>query len=205
MTNWESLDRHYEEKEPFKWEYEFNYDQRLVLSVQQRMFVLEAQASDDEIKQYYEQNKSRYSVPAQVQLYIIDETQGPIDQVWADFAGGKSVDKVLKEHFETAPRMQQVPANHLDPEVKTVVSNLADGETSPIFTAQGVRVMVHLIKRTPETVVPFERVKDMIAKDLNQKKVMVLEKDYLDTIRASSEIIIDQGEWEDLKKELGGA
>jgi hypothetical protein len=205
VTNWESLDRHYEEKEPFKWEYEFNYDQRLALSVQQRMFVLEAKASDDEIKQYYEQNKNRYSVPAQVQLYIIDETQGPIDQVWADFAGGKSIDKVFKEHFETAPRMQQVPANHLDPEVKPVVSNLADGETSSIFTAQGVRVMVHLIKRTPETVIPFERVKDMIAKDLNQKKVMVLEKDYLDTIRASSEIIIDQGEWEDLKKELGGA
>jgi len=205
VTNWESLDRHYEEKEPFKWEYEFNYDQRLTLSVQQRMFVLEAKASDDEIKQHYEQNKSRYSVPAQVQLYIIDETQGPIDQVWADFAGGKSVDKVLKEYFETAPRMQQVPANHLDPEVKPVVSNLADGETSSIFTAQGVRVMVHLFKRTPETVIPFERVKDMIAKDLNQKKVMVLEKDYLDTIRASSDINIEQGEWEDLKKELGGA
>ena len=43
VTNWESLDRHYEEKEPFKWEYEFNYDQRLTLSVQQRMFVLEGQ------------------------------------------------------------------------------------------------------------------------------------------------------------------
>ncbi len=205
VTNWESLDRHYEEKEPFKWEYEFNYDQRLTLSVQQRMFVLEAKVSDDEIKEYYEQNKNRYSVPAQVQLYIIDETQGPIDQVWADFAGGKSVDKVFKENFETAPRMQQVPANHLDPEVKTVVGNLADGETSSIFTAQGIRVMVHLVKRTPETVIPFERVKDMIAKDLNQKKVMVLEKDYLDAIRASSDIIIDQGEWEDLKKELGGA
>ncbi len=87
--------------------------------------------------------------------------------------------------------MQQVPANHLDPEVKTVVSNLADGETSAIFTAQGVRVMVHLIKRTRETDVPFEHL-EMIAKDLNQKKVMVLEKDFLDTIRASSEIIIDQ-------------
>ncbi len=102
LTNWESLDRHYEEKEPFKWEYEFDYNDRLALSVQQRIR-LEAQASDDEIKQYYEQNKSRYSVPAQVQLYIIDETQGPIDQVWADFAGGKSVDKVFKRTFRNSP------------------------------------------------------------------------------------------------------
>ncbi len=38
VTNWESLDRHYEEREPFKSEYDFNYDHRLTLAVQQRMF-----------------------------------------------------------------------------------------------------------------------------------------------------------------------
>ncbi len=141
-------------------------------------------------------------MPTQVELYIIDETQGPIDQVWADFAAGKSVDKVFKEYFEKTPKLQKVPVNHLDPEVKTVVSNLAAGETSSIFTAQGIRVMVHLIKRSPETVIPFERVKEMISKDLQQKKIKALEKDFLNKIRANSEIEIDQGEWEDVKKEL---
>ena len=205
VTNWESLDRRYEDREPFKSEYDFNYDHRLTLAVQQRMFSQKVEVAEDEIKQYYEQNKSRYSVPTQVELYIIDETQGPIDQVWADFAAGKSVDKVFQEYFEKPPKMQKVPANHLDPDVKAVVSNLSDGETSSIFTAQGIRVMVHLLKRSPETVIPFERVKDMISQDLQQKKIKSLEKDFLDKIRTNSEIEIDQDEWQDVRKELGGA
>jgi parvulin-like peptidyl-prolyl isomerase len=205
VTNWESLDRRYEDREPFKSEYDFNYDHRLTLAVQQRMFSQKVEVAEDEIKQYYEQNKSRYSVPTQVELYIIDETQGPIDQVWADFAAGKSVDKVFQEYFEKPPKMQKVPANHLDPDVKAVVSNLSDGETSSIFTAQGIRVMVHLLKRSPETVIPFERVKDMISQDLQQKKIKSLEKDFLNKIRANSEIEIDQDEWQDVRKELGGA
>ena len=205
VTNWESLDRRYEEREPFKSSYDFNYDHRLTLAVQQRMFMQEVEVGEDEIKQYYEQNKSRYSVPTQVELYIIDETQGPIDQVWADFAAGKSVDKVFQEYFEKTPKLQKVPVNHLDPEVKTVVSNLAAGETSSIFTAQGIRVMVHLLKRSPETVVPFDRVKDAISQDLQQQKIKALEEDFLNIIRANSDIEIDQGEWEDVKKEIGGA
>jgi hypothetical protein len=205
VTNWESLDRRYEDREPFKSEYDFNYDHRLTLAVQQRMFSQKVEVAEDEIKQYYEQNKSRYSVPTQVELYIIDETQGPIDQVWADFAAGKSVDKVFQEYFEKTPKLQKVPSNHLDPDVKAVVSNLSDGETSSIFTAQGIRVMVHLLKRSPETVIPFERVKDMISQDLQQKKIKSLEKDFLNKIRANSEIEIDQDEWQDVRKELGGA
>ena len=205
VTNWESLDRRYEEREPFKSEYDFNYDHRLTLAVQQRMFSQKVEVAEDEIKQYYEQNKSRYSVPTQVELYIIDETQGPIDQVWADFAAGKSVDKVFQEYFEKTPKLQKVPTNHLDPDVKTVVRNLSDGETSSIFTAQGIRVMVHLVKRSPETVIPFERVKEMISQDLKQQKIKTLEKDFLNIIRSKSNIEIDQGEWENVRKEIGGA
>lgn len=202
VTNWESLDRRYEEREPFKSEYDFNYDHRLNLAVQQRMFLQKVEVTEDEIKQFYEQNKSRYSVPTQVELYIIDETQGPIDKVWADFAAGKSVDKVFQEYFEKTPKLQKVPANHLDPDVKTAVNNLADGETSSIFTAQGIRVMAHLVKRSPETVIPFDRVKEMISQDLQKKKIQLLEKDFLNKIRANSEIEIDQDEWQDVRKEL---
>ena len=205
VTNWESLDRRYEEREPFKSEYDFNYDHRLTLMVQQRMFSQKVEVAEDEIKQYYEQNKSRYSVPTQVELYIIDETQGPIDKVWADFTAGKSVDKVFQEYFEKTPKLQKIPTNHLDPDVKTVVSNLSEGETSSIFTAQGIRVMVHLLKRSPETVIPFDRVKDTISQDLQQKKIKSLEKDFLNKIRTNSEIEIDQDEWQDVRKELEDA
>ena len=206
VTNWESLDRHYEEKEPFKWEYEFNYNHRLGLSVQQRLFAEQAKISDDEIKQQYEQNKSRYSVPSRVKLYIVDENQGPIDKVWADTAAGTSIDKTLTKHMkDNYPGLQDVPANHLDPEVKPVVDKLAVGETSQIFTAQGVRVLVHLSERIPESAIPYERVKNSIHQELFEKKIIQLQESYLETVKAGLEIEIQQRQWQAVQKELGGA
>jgi hypothetical protein len=205
LTNWESIDRHYEEKEPFKWEYEFNYNHRLVLGTQQRLFSDQAKITGDEIKQHYEKNKARYAVPARAKLIILDESQGPIDQVWADVAVGKSMEDALKKHFEKHPGLQDVPINHLDPEIKTVVEGLSQGETSQIFTVQGVRVLVHVSQIVPEKAIAFERVKDPIHRELFQKKIDQLQDTYLTTVKSSAEIEVQQQKWEAVRKELGGA
>jgi hypothetical protein len=205
VTNWEALDRHYEEKEPFKWAYDFNYDHRLVLSVQQRLFSEQAKVTDDEVRQEYDQNKSRYTVPSRVKLYIIDETQGPIDTIWAETATGLSIDKALTKHMENYPGLKDVPANHLDPEIKPVVDQLTVGETSPIFSAQGIRVMVHLSERIPEAVVPFDRIKENIQRDLLSKKIEQLQENFSETIKSGSEIDVQPRQWEAVQKELGGA
>ncbi len=205
VTNWESLDRHYEEKEPFKWEYEFNFRHRLVLAVEQSLFGSETKVTDDEIKQHYEENVSRYSQPGVVKLYIIDETQGPIDQIWADVAVGKNFERVAKELFGKGLVSQEIPANHLDPEVKPVVDKLVDGETSQIFRAQGIRVLVHLIERTPEAPLPLERVKETIRNKLSKEKLNQLRQAYIDKLKAGSEIEVRMQNWEKIQKELGGA
>jgi len=205
VTNWESLDRHYEEKEPFKWEYEFNFRHRLKLALEQRVFAPEATVSEEEIKQHYEENIALYTQPTLVQLYIIDETQGPIDQIWADIAVGKNFQDVLKEQFGQPIKPQNVPANHLDPEVKEVVDILVDGETSQIFMAQGIRVMVHLVERTPEAPLPLERVKRSISSSLWREKLNQMRSNYLETVKSGSAIDVRQRNWKKIQKELGGA
>ena len=97
LTNWESLDRHFEEKEPFKWEYEFNYNHRLGLALERRLFSPQINISDEDVKQEYEKHIDRYSQPALVKLYIVDETQGPIDKMWAEVASGKNFDEVVRK------------------------------------------------------------------------------------------------------------
>jgi len=205
VTNWESLDRHYEEKEPFKWEYEFNFNHRLVQTLERQLFAPQANVSEEEIKQYYEKNMSRYTQPTIVKLYIVDETQIPIDLVWADVAVGKDFEKAVKEHYDQPIQPQEAPANHLDPEVREVVAKLIDGETSQIFTAQGIRVLVHLVKRTPEAPLPLERVKQSIRNKLWEEKLNQIRSTYLDKIKSRSEIDVRQRNWEKIQKELGGA
>ncbi len=99
VTNWECLDRHYEDKAPFKWEYEFNYQRPVVSGIWGNVFFLpEIKVTEEEIQQHYQDNMERYTQPTVVKFYIVDETQGPIDKIWADVAVGKNfVDEVKKQ------------------------------------------------------------------------------------------------------------
>jgi hypothetical protein len=205
VTDWEALDRHFEEKEPFKWEYEFNVNHRLGVMLEQRLFAPKAVVTEDEIKRHYQENLSRYTQPMVVNLYIIDDTQGPIDRIWGDVAAGKGFMKVVKEDYKVGVNPQEVPANHLDPEIKSVVDKLAPGETSQIFNAKGSRVMVHLMTRTPEAPLPLERVSRPIRAELEREKLMEVRKEYSDIIKSRSRIEVRERQWKASQKELGGA
>ncbi len=206
LTNWEALDRHYEEKEPFKWEYQFNRAHRLTLALEEMLFLPEAKnVTEADIKKHYEENLERYSQPTVVRLYIADETQGPIDQVWSEVLVGKEFVKAMKAHFQQGVPLQEVPANHLDPDVKAVVDKLTVGETSKIFKAQDIRVMVHLVGRTPASPIPLERVAGTIRSKLVREKVNQERKDYLEELRSRSKIEVRKGQWQAIQKELGGA
>ena len=205
VTNWESIDRGFETREPFKWEYEFNYNHRMVLSLEQRLFVPEATVTDEEIEAYYKENIERYTQPAMAKLYIVDETQGPVERFWAEVATGKDFKQVLRDHFEQRVNPQEIPVNHIDPEVRAVVDRLVKGETSQVFTAQGIKVMVHLEERTAEMPVPLARVKDSVQTQLRQKKLAELRQDYLERLKSQSRIDVKMRQWRSLQKELGGA
>ena len=203
LTNWESLDRHYEEKEPFKDDYQFNYNHRLVLSLEQRLFAPDREVTDKEIEQYYKENIGRYTQPGLAKLFIIDETQKPIDQIWADVAVGKRFEQVLKEAPGPLIEAQDVPINHLDPEVKAVVDKMGVGETSQIFMAQKIRVMVHLVERTKEEPLPLEKVKQSIKTQIRKDKILQASKTYLDTLKSNTVIEVKPRQWKALQKELG--
>lgn len=205
LTNWEALDRHYEEKEPFKWEYQFNRNHRLVLALEELILLPQAKATEEEIKQYYETNIERYSQPTLVKYYVIDETQGPIDQIWADVIVGAKFADAVKKNIEGSVPTHEVPAGHLDPEFKTVVDKLTVGETSPIFTAEGKRVIIHLVSRTPSYPLPLERVKESVRSKVVKEKMEKVRKDYLDRIKSNSQIEVRKRSWKAIQKELGGA
>ncbi len=204
LTNWEALDRHYEEKEPFKWEYRFHVDYRLTTALDERIFLPEADVSEDEIQQHYNTNLALYSKPALVKLFILDDTQGPIDQVWADAVVGKDFVGAMKKHLEKFVSAREIPANHLEPEVKAVVDKMAVGETSSPFEALGSQVIVHLISRTPQTPVPLENVKSTIRTKLVNAKVKQLRNATLDKIKATTKIEVNKKQWQAIEKELGG-
>ena len=102
-------------------------------------------------------------------------------------------------------RPVETPLNHLDPQVRSVVSKLAPGETSQIFEARGARVLVHLVSHTPEQELPLEKVKDSLISGYKRESYDKARATYLEALRKNANVEIDKGNWESLQKELGGA
>jgi hypothetical protein len=207
VVDWEALDRRYEERDDleFKWEYAFYLRHQLVLALEQALFIPAAKVSDEEIQRHYAENPARYTQPSIVRLIILDDTQGPVQQVWAAVAAGTPFSTAVSAHFKQGVAPQEVPANHLDPSIKAAVDKLTVGETSPLITAQGSQVLVHLLERTPETLQPLEKVVEMIRKRLTNEKIDQLRRDYLDTLKARSRVEVRTRQWKTIQKELGGA
>lgn len=202
VTNWEALDRHYEEQEPFKWAYQFNYNHRLVKAVENLLFAPKAEVSEEEAKQYYEQNIDDYTRPETAKLYIIDDTQIPVEKIWAEVAVGKNFLDAIAENTEVRVIPQEVPVNHLDEEVRDVAKNLAEGETSRVFNARGSKVMVHMVKKTPENPLPFHRLKDSIRTKIKKQKIKELHDEHVALLKSRSQIEVDSDEWESVREEI---
>jgi parvulin-like peptidyl-prolyl isomerase len=204
LTDWEALDRHYEELEPFKWEYQFNVKHRLTNAVQNRLFAAEATVSDEEIKNYYTENISQFTQPEMVDLVLIDDTDGDVDRVWGEVAAGKDFFTAVREITEQSTKAETLPFSHLEPPVQKVVAKLAAGETSQPFASQGHRFLVHLTRRSPAIPLPLEKITQTIRSRLIQNKIAQKRKEYLDLLKSRSEIKVNESIWQAIQKELGG-
>jgi hypothetical protein len=193
VTNWESLDRRFQDREPFKWEFEFHVRHRIAGAVEERLFAPKAAVSEAEVKEHYEKNLHQYTSPETAKLIILDDTQGPVDKVWTELVTGKSFRAAVREHFGKELPSQEVPVNHLDPAVKAVVEKLARGDTSQPFTALG----------SPGKPVPLEQAGPVIRNKLVRERMDRERKEYLDLLKARSKIEVKAKKWAALQKELG--
>lgn len=205
VTNWGALDRHFEKEEPFKWSYEFNYNYRLVSTLEQQLFQLKEVPTGEELLNLYQEKVKFFTIPAQVKLYIVDETQLSLDKLWAEVAVGKPFTQALREHLGLTMSPVETPLNHLDPQVKVVAEKLAEGETSQIFKVKGERVLVHLVSRTAEVPLPLEQIKESLLSGFKRESFDKARNAYLEALRANIKIEVDQGNWKAIQKELGGA
>lgn len=203
LTNWEALDRHYEEKEPFKDDFQFNVRHRLTQAVQQRLFASSANVSEDEIKAYYMKHISRYTQPEVVDLVLIQDTDDSVDRIWGDVATGKNFFKAVEDNTEQKATIQSIPSEHLEPEVQEIVRGLTDGETSQPFSAHDKRFIVYLVKRTLEKPIPLEQVEKNISGTLMKEKVEQQRDEYLKLLKSRTKIEINDSNWQKVRKELG--
>ena len=200
LTSWEALDRHYEDRPPLKATYRFYCQHRLIKDLEDRLFVPKVKVDDAQVKAYYEQHIKDFTRPGVVKFVIIDGSKEQMDKMWSEVAAGKDFMALARGYKGHELPVRSIPFNHLQPEVKRVISRLAKGEVSPPVNIKGRIAMIKLIDRKPPVAIPLKDVRNTIANMLRQDEIAAARSKFLNQLRAKSVIKINEGVWQKLRK-----
>ncbi len=200
LTSWEALDRHYEEKTPLKAAYRFYCQHRLIKDLEQRLFVPEAKVDDAQVKAYYSQHIKDFTRPGIVKFAILDGSKEQMDKIWTEVAAGKDFMALARKYKGHELPVRSIPFNHLQPEVKRVISRLAKGEVSPPVHIKGRIAMIKLVDRRPPVAIPLKDVRNRIANRLRQDKIAAVREKFLAQLRAKSVVKVNKGVWRKLRE-----
>lgn len=203
LTSWAALDRHYEEKPPFKWVFRFYCQHRLIRELERRLFEPEAIVSDDEIAAYYQAHLAEFTRPETVNIAVLEDDAKLADKIWGEIIRGEDFFDVASKYYSRAVPVRELPFEHLDPVVKEVVSKLAKGEVSAPFEVSGRSTLVKLIDRKEARPLPLEMVRANISPRFQGEKCAALRADYVAQLKAKSDITVNENVWEAIKRELG--
>lgn len=203
LTAWEAFDRHYEREEPFKWIYQFYRQHRLIKELEVRVFDRDTEPSEEEARQYYQDNIGDYVEPESVRLAIIHGDRELIEKISREVVAGAEFISTVKKYFNKEPDVEELKYDQLEDVVGQTVEKMVVGEVSAPFSVKDKWVMVKLAGRNMKEAVPFEHVKDKIANIIRKQKFDKNRDYYLGLLRERSSIKINQKQWEKLHAELG--
>lgn len=204
VTTWESLDRHFEKKKPFKWVYEFYTQNRLIKELEKRSFTV-TEVSEEDIVQYYEEHLDEFTMPETVKFMELVDEERLIKKMWIEITTGENISEVAQKYYSRKTPVRKVPVDHLDPTLKEVLGKLAKGEVSDPFPKGDKRTaIVKLIERKPACPFPLEMTKEKILPIIKKEKFDNQRSEYLAKLKAGSTIDVNKKAWEKIKKELIG-
>jgi len=202
LTTREALARGYENRPPFKEVYDFYCRNRMIKALEKRLFVPQAQVTPEEVKAYYEEHLEKYSQPEIVRIFMVEDSLDVMNALWIKVAMGGDFTTLAREQFNRNLQAQDIPVDHLEPEVYNQIRKLTKGELSPVFTVNDKAYLVQLIQRTPAQPKPLAQVGQQINDQLYTQRMDALRSEYLDRLRAGSSITVNNGVWQQLKKEM---
>ena len=205
VVSWEATDRHYEEKEPFKWVYRFYCDHRLNKEIEKRLVEPKVKIDETELEKFYQENSERFSHPEMVDFMLLEGDAQTINKMWQEISSGHDFFEVAAEHVPGGPSLQKMPVNQLSPELKTIVSSLRKGEVSLPFAFKDGSALMRLVNYKEKIPVPFPQVKEQIRQELSRLKYQQAREDLLRRLKEGSEISINPKVWNKLRKELAHA
>ena len=187
-------------KQNFSSEEEFNYllemsgisldalKEQIRTSLQLRkIFELAIKPEEEQLRQFYEENKSYYGTPEQVRAsHILLETREEAEAVLAELKQGADFAALAKERSidpgskESGGDLDYFTRGMMTEAFEEAAFSLNTGELSDIVeTPYGFHI-IKLTDRKPEVIPPFDEVKDLVKNDYLDQEIQSRYYDWLD-------------------------
>lgn len=141
--------------------------------------------SDEEAKKFYDSNTAMFKQPERVHArHILVSGDEELAKVQSELKAGKSFDVVAKEYSRdpgsaaNGGDLGEFPRGMMVPEFEKAAFELKNpGDVSePVKTQFGWHI-IKLEERIPESVMPFEQVKDRLTNELKDQKTQTVLQD----------------------------
>lgn len=161
----------------------------------------EAEYKDEELRRYYEDNKSKFKRPEGLRLYhiLVKVEPGATEEEWEKRR--LDVEEILRkiksgEDFgDTAYNYSEDPykfksgdlgfvhKGQLEKEIEDAAFSLKEGELSGVIRSIYGFHIIKAGERKPEAIVSFDEIKEKTRKELNGKRLEEKKKELLDRLR----------------------
>lgn len=201
VVSWEALARHYEEKPPLQWAYQFYRQNRLVAELENRALG-ELQTSDNEAQAYYQDHQNDFRHDEVVQAIVLNGEAQAVKKVWTEALVGADLLKAAKENTVQVVRESSAegPMQQLSAPVREVLARLQPGDVSQPFLDNGQSALVKLVERRPGGLATFAQVEKAVKEKIMRDKKAKRKKELLETLKARSTIMVHDDVWAALQQ-----
>jgi peptidyl-prolyl cis-trans isomerase C len=170
----------------------------LVQALIEREILDKIKINDEEVSEYYEQNKDSFTEKEQVHLYnILLETEEEAQDILEQLKTGGDFSEIAKEK-STGPSAAQggdlgnLTKGTIIPEIEEVVFALDVEELSEVIKTDFGFHILKITEKTPETVKTLEEVKEDVVQTLLPTKQKEAFENLLEELKGKAEIEINE-------------
>lgn len=184
-------------------------EQLIIESLLKKKIAVESAQTNEDLKQYYEKNKERFKREREINTrHILLKTEEEAKQVLTRLANGENFVELARQYSidpnakSTGGEIGFHPKGSLLPEYEAEAFKLNKiGQVSGIVKTQFGYHIIRLEGVRPPSYVPFDEVKDFIRQQISQEKQKEILEKYIEDLKKSAKITINDALLKDGKKD----
>jgi parvulin-like peptidyl-prolyl isomerase len=168
----------------------------LVHQLTEKIVVAPSRMSDSALKEYYDNNRSKFSQPESIRLRVISmKDEGKAREAYQKIKKGEDFGNVAARMSEDNYRIMGgdagfVHKGRMIKEVEYLAWKLPKGSLGGPLLASGSWFIIRVEDISPAREIPFEEAKDKLRKELEKKRSTELMNKWIDELKAKSKIEI---------------